>query len=51
MAYAPQSIYESKAAKAAIRAGHEDACRELDRRAIASIPESDPNHPKFSVSA
>jgi hypothetical protein len=45
------SIYESKEARAAIKRGHEEACRQLDRRAVASIPESDPNHPKFSVAA
>ena len=46
----PQSVFDSKDAIRAARLGHEAACRELDRRAIASIPESDPNHPKFSVS-
>lgn len=48
---APYSIYDSKEAKAAIKAGHELACRQLDRRAVASIPESDPNHPMHSLAA
>lgn len=51
MQYAPQSIFESKEAIAAIKAGHDAACRLLDRRRLADIPDSDPNHPKYSVAS
>lgn len=47
----PQAVFETKAARSAIKAGHEEACDALDRRSVSQIPESDPNHPMYSVSA
>lgn len=44
----PQAVFETELAKAVIRAGHKEACRQLDLRRARDIPESDPNHPMYN---
>lgn len=45
----PQAVFESPEALRVIKAGHEQACRELERKPIHQLDEGDPNHPMYDL--
>lgn len=43
----PQSVFESKEAMRCIRAGHKQACDDLDATPRHLLSEGNPNHPMY----
>lgn len=45
----PQAVFDSPEARRAARAGHREACQQLDRTPRHLLDEGNPNHPRYDL--